>query len=369
MTLEEYKDAYFRRWQKRLNLQCWIIFFSVIAITAIITTVMNVFIERNLSRLIKQVLVRILIPVILDLAALLIGRHIIKSKKYSSYICNRCVIWQFFLILSVVSVFQAYYSVVLILPSLTMLISSSIADKKLLRGLLISSLAVFFSSSFIYLFAYKDISLSYKITTFAIDIAFILLAYKISKELLRSSVSQINFITHNYKKQVALSEELKLDTLTQLLNRRALADTVSKLIKINQTTDEQMGITFLDLDNFKGVNDTFGHATGDAVLMSLASAIIEVMGTNRNAFRFGGDEFVITFRNKNLAEIISVIEQIMQKFNENSFDYLPEGTRCTISAGISLYKSGWNSKEWFKSADDAAYKAKQKGKNRYEIAD
>ena len=369
MNLEEYRNTYFRRWQKRLNLQCWMIFYAITLLTAIITTSMFLTKEFTLDHYAYLLIARILIPAVFQLAVMIPVKIILSRKNVNWLTGCRLIISEIFWILSVTSVVHAPYIVVLITPSLTMLLASTIADKKLINALLASSLAVFVPSTITLFLRTENHRTSFLLYVLSVCLIIIYFVYKVSKELLRSQTAQVSFITHNYKKQAALSKELQLEPLTQLYNRRALADTVEKLMPIAETKDEQIGLAFLDLDNFKSVNDTLGHAAGDAVLISLAEIIIEVLGTNRNAFRFGGDEFVILFRNKDISEISSIVETIMTKFHSQNFDYLPEEIKCTMSVGISIYKKGWNSKEWFKSADEAAYKAKKNGKNRYEIAD
>lgn len=368
MTLEEYKDTYFRRWQKRLNIQCWFIFGAVALITSLVTLVMFFSKHIGTKDFINALIIGIAIPMIIQTAVMIPVTFAIKDKKVSWSTGCRFVVFELFWILAVISIFHAHYSVVLILPSLTMLPASTTADKKLLRGIFLASIITYIPGYFVFAFLYNEHTFFYKFTMLAIDSLVIFLSYKISRELLRSQTAQISFITHNYKKQAELAEELQLEPLTRLFNRRALAETVDRLMHSDKK-NEQLAIAFFDLDDFKNINDKFGHATGDAVLISLSEIIVEILETNRNAFRYGGDEFVLLFRDKNITEIEEIVKKIMHKFQTMQFDYLPPDVHCSMSVGISIYKENWTSKDWFNSADKATYKAKQNGKNRYEIAE
>ena len=368
MTLEEYKDTYFRRWQKRLNIQCWFIFGAVALITSLVTLVMYFSKHINTKEFINAVTIGIAVPMIIQIAVMIPITIAIKNKKVSWSTGCRFVIFELFWILVVISIFHAHYSVVLILPALTMLPASTTADKKLLRGIFIASIISYIPGYLVFALLYNEHNFFYKFTMLAIDSLVIFLSYKVSKELLRSQTAQISFITHNYNKQVALAEELQLEPLTRLFNRRALAETVERLMHSDKK-NEKLTLAFFDLDDFKNINDKFGHATGDAVLISLSEIIVEILETNRNAFRYGGDEFVLLFREKNISEIEEIIEKIVLKFQNMKFDYLPDEIKCSMRVGISVYKEGWTSKDWLNSADKATYKAKQNGKNRYEIAE
>lgn len=368
MTLEEYKDTYFRRWQKRLNTQCWFIFGASAILSLIAALFMYFTKELDTPNFIRHLILRTFIPALLQIAVMTPVAFAINNKTVSWKKGCRFVVFQLFWILAIISFFNAHYSVVLVLPALTMLTASSIADKKLLKGIFAASLISYIPGYCAFAFLYNEYTFFYKILMLAIDLLVIMLSYNISRALMRSQTAQISFINHNYKKQVALAEELQLEPLTRLFNRRALAETVDRLMHSDKK-NEQLGIAFLDLDDFKKVNDKFGHATGDAVLISLSEIIVEILETNRNAFRYGGDEFVLLFKGKTLPEIEDVVKKIMEKFKNLKFDYIPEEENCSMSVGISIYKEGWTSKDWFNSADKAAYKAKQNGKNRYEIAD
>ena len=177
----------------------------------------------------------------------------------------------------------------------------------------------------------------------------------------------IKFLYKSYSRQRRFVRELRLEPLTRLYNRTAYAIAINNSIKNFDPSKNVLFQVLLDLDNFKYVNDKYGHSGGDAVLIFLSDLLKRVLGSGRLAFRYGGDEFVILFRDKNVAEVICIIEQIREEFNEAVFDFMDDGDRCSMSIGIAMYQQGWTSQKWFNAADAAAYEAKSKGKNRYEV--
>lgn len=370
MDFEEYKENYFRRWQKRIYRYCVSLFFAIIILTTAVNIALYIDREFSIHDFFFHTIVRVLIPSALQAIIIFPLPAILKKKNISTFVTNKFMAYGFFWLLSIMSIFHSKYSLFMVIPFLAMLFAAMFTDKKLLKGIFIACWIELFISMASWVIFYSNHPVSYEILTATALSVVLLLVYFISKEILRSQNAQINFISFNYKKVLELSKELQLEPLTRLFNRRALAETIEKLLKVlSESDEEKASLVFFDLDNFKNVNDTYGHAAGDAILISLSESIIKTMNTNRNAFRYGGDEFVLLLRNKTREEIVSIVEKIMDDFRKLSFDYLSDDARCTMSVGISDYKKGWNSKDWFKSADEAAYKAKLNGKDRYEIAE
>ncbi len=149
------------------------------------------------------------------------------------------------------------------------------------------------------------------------------------------------------------------DPLCGLYNRLSLMDKLKWLL---EKKDHPFALLFIDLDNFKHINDTKGHNHGDLLLQKVATAISKHLGSNDFVARFGGDEFVIILPQYEKREkIIALIAQIQEELNQLS-DYSMMGA----SIGISLYPDdGEDASTLLKSADLAMYQAKEMGKNQY----
>ncbi|CAM5215205.1 Sensor domain-containing diguanylate cyclase OS=Lysinibacillus sphaericus OX=1421 GN=LS41612_17235 PE=4 SV=1 [Lysinibacillus sphaericus] len=152
------------------------------------------------------------------------------------------------------------------------------------------------------------------------------------------------------------------DPLTGVTNRRTMDATLSEWEK-NQLMHS---IILLDLDHFKSVNDTYGHAVGDKVLQYLAKKMKAVARENDICCRYGGEEFIILLPNTTVEEAAVVAENLRQQLaNSNS----PCGRPVTLSAGVAEYpKMASTTEALIEAADGALYLAKQAGRNQVKTA-
>jgi len=157
------------------------------------------------------------------------------------------------------------------------------------------------------------------------------------------------------------------DTLTRLPNRLMFKNHVEDICKSKFSSTDGFSLLFIDLDNFKYVNDTYGHSFGDELLVEVAKRLKRVMRKSDFVARFGGDEFIVV-----LDEIVETVS--IQSVADNIIEALSEDVKLSIgqkvtigsSIGISLYPNdARNYEELVKFADIAMYKAKEDGKNRY----
>lgn len=168
------------------------------------------------------------------------------------------------------------------------------------------------------------------------------------------------------------------DTLTQLPNRRMLEDRLAQAISVSNRTGNYGAIMFIDLDNFKPLNDIYGHACGDLLLIEAARRISACLRAIDTVARFGGDEFVVLIGHLTANEAIAIEEvvTIAEKIRvELSHPYLLQGVeasnkgrviehQCTSSIGISLFLDDELSRDdILMRADKAMYQAKEQGRN------
>lgn len=160
------------------------------------------------------------------------------------------------------------------------------------------------------------------------------------------------------------------DFLTDLPNRLLLNDRISYVITLAARHHTQLAVLFLDLDNFKHVNDSLGHAIGDKLLQSVAKRLTTSMRTSDVVCRQGGDEFIIVISLEKHAEDVSVAaEKILA---ELALPHFVAGHRLqiTTSIGISVYpQDGKYADTLVKNADAAMYHAKKCGRNNYQFFD
>ena len=163
--------------------------------------------------------------------------------------------------------------------------------------------------------------------------------------------------------ELAMEERLQEDPLTGVLNRKYFEDKVNSIIKKEPAS--QHAIFMIDLDNFKLVNDSYGHVAGDRVLISMSKALKAVLRAGDLVGRIGGDEFMVCLRNISYTEAIEkragFICQLMKI-------EITDGVFASGSLGISIYpRDGMNFNDLYKCADVAVYKAKEKGRCRFEF--
>ncbi len=155
------------------------------------------------------------------------------------------------------------------------------------------------------------------------------------------------------------------DQLTGLPNRRLFEEQLTKAIKKTPQESHNHAVMFIDLDGFKQINDTFGHAIGDCLLQNVAHRLKNIVRGNDFVSRLAGDEFTILLPNISKVDALKVSERIISSF-ESPFYIGKQRLDVSCSIGITFSSSTINSIETImRQADLAMYEAKNKGKNTY----
>ncbi len=155
------------------------------------------------------------------------------------------------------------------------------------------------------------------------------------------------------------------DPLTDLLNRRSLFEGLNSLLSETQAGGGVLACIMLDIDHFKRVNDTYGHAVGDKVIQIFAQILQDAVRPNDIVGRYGGEEFVIILANDDEVHAIDTAERIRETVNETRSSELPEGLIISSSFGVSSTAGDvWRSDTLIDNADQCLYVAKKNGRNR-----
>jgi two-component system cell cycle response regulator len=165
-------------------------------------------------------------------------------------------------------------------------------------------------------------------------------------------------------KNKLLSIKATTDELTGLFNRRFFWETLFREDNRSKRLNQPYSILMIDIDNFKQINDSYGHLKGDEVLVAIAETLKENMRSFDTIARFGGEEFIALLPNTDKKTAIIVAEKILQVIRGVSFDFSDE--KITVSIGVSDSAESENFEKVIILADERLYKAKSKGKNRYE---
>ena len=149
------------------------------------------------------------------------------------------------------------------------------------------------------------------------------------------------------------------DPLTGLSNRRALFNSLQHHNALSERQNQPLSLCMIDLDDFKLVNDQYGHDKGDEVLVAFAELLTEHCRQTDILARFGGEEFIILMPNTNAQAAHALIQRILHFLNETKIINL----KLTFSAGITELKRPQTIEELIRTADQAMYQVKHKGKN------
>ncbi|KND48167.1 MAG: two-component system, cell cycle response regulator [Parcubacteria bacterium C7867-006] len=187
--------------------------------------------------------------------------------------------------------------------------------------------------------------------------------------------------TQKLKEQIAILEfkinelekDLIHDSLTGLRTRdffeEETAVYLSTILKVEEGKRKDwfgfrnLSVLFFDIDNFKIINDTYGHDVGDMVLEKVSGIIKQSIREGDTAARWGGEEIVVSLLGANEADAKSKADDIRARIENYVFELKPE-LRVTISAGVASYENGIDLHELIKNADKSLYKAKESGRNK-----
>jgi diguanylate cyclase (GGDEF)-like protein len=154
------------------------------------------------------------------------------------------------------------------------------------------------------------------------------------------------------------------DLLTNLPNRGLLLDRVGHALQMSQRRDTRIALLFVDLDGFKPVNDRFGHAAGDAVLVDVAQRLLACVRQSDTVARLGGDEFALLLEDVNPAEVSSACERILSSLSRG-VEVAGHELSLSASIGVAFGDSTETAESMLRNADLAMYEAKSRGKNQY----
>ncbi|WP_129596681.1 GGDEF domain-containing protein [Anaerophilus nitritogenes] len=162
---------------------------------------------------------------------------------------------------------------------------------------------------------------------------------------------------------IFLEKDLKIDRLTGLYNHRSFHEYLDILLEQADQHPFSIHLAILDIDNFKKINDEYGHRIGDIILERIGKIIKDNLSPNDFPFRYGGEEFAILFTDVNTAFAYMMVEKIRSIISNTCHKEL-NGQSITISIGLEYFQSGMDKKTLFENADAYLYLAKKRGKNR-----
>jgi two-component system cell cycle response regulator len=192
-------------------------------------------------------------------------------------------------------------------------------------------------------------------------------------KIMVGSTSILKFTYHDYLDEVfqrQMYESALRDGLTKVFNRKYFTDHLEKEFAYATRHTAPLGLIFLDIDRFKDINDTHGHAAGDFVLGELSRVLTTLLRTEDVLARFGGEEFTVLCRGTDLTGVKIVAERLRAAIERRSFDFNGKRIPVTISVGVAAIPDPLmkNDAAFLAAADRAMYQAKRSGRNRVCVA-
>ncbi len=180
-----------------------------------------------------------------------------------------------------------------------------------------------------------------------------------------NEVKKANQIISELSEKVkTLEETTNLDPLTKVFNRRALISYLDGVCANKNTPS--MHVIMLDIDNFKTINDTYGHIAGDKILIFISNILRKTIKDGDKIFRFGGEEFTVILKNKNNDDDIeseTIANRILKLISSNRLVYMGENILVTASIGMTKLIENDTPDTLISRADKALYNSKHNGKN------
>ena len=181
-------------------------------------------------------------------------------------------------------------------------------------------------------------------------------------------VESFEDITDRKKTEEVLNYMAYYDILTGLPNRTLFTDRLNSAVSYAYRNKEMIAVMFLDLDNFKVINDILGHSVGDQLLQGVAERLIGCLRENDTIARLGGDEFILLAKQINNEDDVVKITEKIREVLKLSFNFDGNELHTTTSIGVSIYPhDGKDSQTLLRNADTALYRAKAQGRDNYQL--
>ena len=184
------------------------------------------------------------------------------------------------------------------------------------------------------------------------------------EEILQATVRDV---TEDKRLQDMLVEQAEVDQLTGLFNRRALSTNLRQSWARRQRYGQEFSLMMIDIDQFKQVNDTYGHQAGDEVLQQIAQVMLFQCRDSDFAARYGGEEFAIVLANTNASEAVNLAQRCRRQIEDMEFIFNGTTVKLTASFGVADAGDLLSTEALIQRADQALYRAKRAGRNQVEL--
>lgn len=352
-----YGDLYIRFQKKVMDNNLKVIIATFIA-EIIFYFIYKVILLRPVD-ILQYVLLYIATPTFINLIIWIVGRYIInnKSGKLLSETYDAIPLYILELIIITLIIVHNSFPVLYVLIACPILMSVVYGNQKINKQLFVicqTEIIAMVISTIIS----KDNPPDHYAACMVISYIVVIFAYIYAKYIILYEKEKENKLIISENENAALSKEVSMDGLTKLDNYKSLLKTTQKWL-LNK---ENVIFCIIDIDNFKSVNDTYGHEFGNEVLIVLADELKNINGKNIFVSRYGGEEFGILFANMEYDKAYEIIDTVRKSFSNHL--YSETERTFTFSGGITESSKHDTAHQLFDAADKNLYKAKKTGKNK-----
>lgn len=301
----------------------------------------------------------VVFPIIVNAVTHLIARAIINNPNVDRKRKNTSIIVAALVTSFVVAIIHKEYIVTSCAFIFPIILCSLFNERKLLNVSFVTSIFILLAEGLAF-WLDNNITLTTSINLFVL-FGFSFISFLCGIISINFSKQSYTTIESQATQNNQLLQDIQKDQMTTLYNHNTFVKNLDKHIT-SFCEEKPLFIAMLDIDNFKHINDTYGHDSGDVVLKFLAKTMQKHCTLNDTVYRYGGEEFAIIFFEKTTDEVVTILENILHEFRNHTFDFTDKS--ITFSAGIAKYSADLTRNCFFEKADKTLYKAKNEGKNR-----
>lgn len=307
------------------------------------------------------VMVYIVLPSILNIIAIVIGYFLINNDRIEDSIKNYIPnLVSLIMALSIACVHNLF-PVVIVAYAISIILTSVYGDRKLTRGITGIGFVFMIISTGKAMIDGRFDNLDYGIN-YLISFAMVVASYYATPQIIKYESIKRKMFAASIEEKEDLEKKLLNDNFTGLYNHTAFYSMLALEIDRIKQDGKALAVAVIDLDDFKMVNDYYGHRAGESVLLAFTGVLKKYCSDMISASRYGGEEFAIIFTEVAAENPAYIMEKIREDFNDISILEM-EKEKVTFSCGLAYWKSGMSAENLFTAADSAMYQAKEKGKN------
>lgn len=302
---------------------------------------------------------RLVLPFLVTLVAYLVAKRYHTNShpdRWKNVVCAMALET----IAGAMSIFHSFFTPIWCAPAAAMIVGMAFHNKRLARGLLFYGYVLIVASACWIIIEHPN-EVNYYLQTLFVVCVMHALFFLVGMVVQTHNQCVLEKTREMFVTGQQYRERLEYDVLTGVFSRRYMMERAMDHMS-RCSNDNPLSVAILDIDNFKHVNDNYGHENGDVVLRRLGMLLQKEIGEKLTIGRFGGEEFVLIFEGPQTKIYCHTVDKIRRAFCEEKYDFLDYPV--SFSAGFTTYREKTDFDEILEQADIALYQSKKNGKNR-----